>query len=155
MGPKNINIICIDIQRMKCFPDIKSETAAGLLVPSNNRKVIHSIHISNRIVTRHNISFVLYRMLLWTVLVLLSVINRIAIAGSMLTINVLLNNSVTPELLGTANGFGMTCACVGRSDFYLFKYFNNKINFFIKSHIRSSVIYWFTLPSRSRRSGRF
>ena len=37
-------------------------------------------------------------------------------ASSLLTVNVLLNNSVTTELLGSANGLGMTCAGLGRLD---------------------------------------
>ena len=59
-------------------------------------------------------SFILCRMLLWAVNIFLNTVYHVAAAGSMITVNVLLNNSVPSVLLGTANGFGMTCACVGR-----------------------------------------
>ena len=57
-------------------------------------------------------------MLSWTVLIFVNVIIRVANSGCIITINILINNSVPQEMLGIANGVGMTCACVGRSELF-------------------------------------
>lgn len=52
--------------------------------------------------------------LFWICLSLQLLVVRGFVTLGYLAINILLNNSVTPDLLGTANGFAMTCASIGR-----------------------------------------
>ncbi|XP_057308427.1 uncharacterized protein LOC130646269 isoform X1 [Hydractinia symbiolongicarpus] len=52
--------------------------------------------------------------LFWFLLIFTLIVTRLCIEGSLITVAVFLNNSVEAELLGTANGIGMTVSAVGR-----------------------------------------
>lgn len=54
------------------------------------------------------------RIVLWTVIVLLILVIRACIFTCYLSINIFVNNSVEPDLLGSANGLAMTFASLGR-----------------------------------------
>lgn len=51
----------------------------------------------------------------WFLLVVILLFTRVAVSGAFLAVNILLNNSVTSELLGSANGLGMTLSSAGRT----------------------------------------
>ena len=44
---------------------------------------------------------------------------RVAVAGAFLTLNVMVNNSVSADLLGAANGLAMSLSSLGRFVFIL------------------------------------
>ena len=58
--------------------------------------------------------FFIFRKVFWVLMLIVLFVVRTGIVSSYLTINVLLNNSAEPKLLGSANGLGMTFASFGR-----------------------------------------
>jgi len=55
------------------------------------------------------------KILFWVTMCTILLIIRVAIAGSYITISILICNSVTKEYVGSANGVGLACSCFGRS----------------------------------------
>ena len=53
--------------------------------------------------------------LLWVALTSTLFICRFAVSGTGTSLNVFINNSVTPDLTGSANGLAMTMSCAGRA----------------------------------------
>ena len=51
---------------------------------------------------------------MWAVLLLSQTMARIPIAAAFLAINILVNNTAEPHMIGTANGIGMSMASLGR-----------------------------------------
>ena len=56
----------------------------------------------------------IFRTILWVVLSVFVLICRIVIAEAFLALNILVNNSVEPHLIGTANGLAMSFSSGGR-----------------------------------------
>lgn len=44
-------------------------------------------------------------------------VNQILLNGILISVNILVNNSVTPDVYGLANGIGLSISAVGRYDF--------------------------------------
>ena len=61
-----------------------------------------------------NASLFIFRKVFWVLMLIVLFVVRTGIVSSYLTINVLLNNSAEPKLLGSVNGLGMTFASFGR-----------------------------------------
>lgn len=61
------------------------------------------------------VAFVSNSGVLWAAVVFILFLQRFCYGAGSVTVNILLNNSVTPDLLGSANGFGMAVSSIGRS----------------------------------------
>ncbi|XP_057305381.1 uncharacterized protein LOC130642307 [Hydractinia symbiolongicarpus] len=53
--------------------------------------------------------------LFWTCVIIISLLTRLALEGGFVTVNVFVNNSVTSDLVGSANGLCMSLTCLTRS----------------------------------------
>ncbi|XP_057300510.1 uncharacterized protein LOC130633089 [Hydractinia symbiolongicarpus] len=51
----------------------------------------------------------------WTCVIIISLLTRLALEGGFVTVNVFVNNSVTSDLVGSANGLCMSLTCLTRS----------------------------------------